>query len=58
MLTADDGEDFEPGDIVTFTATRGSAGFSAEYRVVNWHADCPNDTVTLSLVRWIDPDEV
>ena len=58
VLTADDGEDFEPGDIVTFTATRGSAGFSAEYRVVNWHADCPNDTVTLSLVRWIDPDEV
>lgn len=58
VLTADDGEDFEPGDIVTFTATRGSAGFSAEYRVVNWHADCPNDTVTLSLVRWIDPDEM
>lgn len=56
-LTADDGEGYDPGDIVTFTASRGEAGFSAEYRIVNWHANCLRDVVTLSLVRWVDPEE-
>jgi hypothetical protein len=57
-VTADEGDGWEPGDTLTFTADRGGASFSAEYRVVNWHADCPTDRVKLSLVRWIDPDEV
>lgn len=57
-LREEDGEGFDPGDTLTFTSDRGNASFSAEYRVVNWRANCPAHTVTLSLIRWIDPDEM